>query len=118
VNNAVFIRWFESSRIEYLRLLDIELTSNSIGPILAAVSCNFRLQVKYPDDILIGARITRLGNSSVSMQHEAWSKQQSAIVADGDSTVVMYDYVNQKSSPLDGPTRRAITELQGAIDKV
>ena len=50
VNNAVFIRWFESSRIEYLRLLGIRLTANGIGPILAAVSCNFRLQVKYPDD--------------------------------------------------------------------
>ncbi len=116
VNNAVFVRWFESSRIEYLRLLGISLNTGGVGPILAAVTCNFRCQVTYPDSILIGARVSQIGNSSVGMHHAAWSRQQGKIVADGDSTVVMFDYELQKSSPLDLATRQAITRLQGELD--
>jgi len=32
-----------------------------IGPILAAIACNYRRQLKFPDTVHIGARITRVG---------------------------------------------------------
>ena len=100
VNNAVFIRWFESARIEHMNLIEVELTTEGVGPILAAVSCDFRLQVKYPDTVLSGARIVRIGNSSLKIEHAIFSTAQSAVVAEGDSTVVMFDYEKQKSSPI------------------
>ena len=112
VNNAVFIRWFESARIEYMNLIEVELTVERVGPILAAVSCNFRKQVKYPDTVLSGARITRIGRSSVAIEHAMFSTAQNDVVADGDSTVVLFDYENQKSSPLTDELRAKITGLQ------
>src|SRR5690242_9497211 len=70
VNNTVYFRWFESARIKYLERIDLsEQSSDTLGPILAAVSCNYRRQVKYPDHVVIGARITRLGRSSMSMTY-------------------------------------------------
>ena len=32
-----------------------------IGPILAAITCNYRRPVTYPDTVRCGARISRLG---------------------------------------------------------
>ena len=112
VNNTVFLRWFESARIRYLNLIDVPLTSEGVGPILAAVNCNFRRQVKYPDTIISGAKITRIGRTSVAIEHSVFSTAQSEIVADGDSTVVMFDYIRQESSPVSDTIRQAIAGLQ------
>lgn len=115
VNNAVFIRWLEAARIRYMTLLDVELTTQGVGPILAAVCCNFRLQVRYPDTIVSGARITKIGRSSLTIEHAVWSSAQSAVAADGDSTVVMFDYGQQKSSTIGDEVRSKIEELQPEI---
>ena len=115
VNNAVFIRWFESARIEYMNLINVALTTDGIGPILAAVSCNFRLQVKYPDTVLSGARIIRIGRSSVGIEHAMFSNAQGDVAADGDSTVVMFDYENQNSSPLSDEVKAAIAKAQPGL---
>ena len=113
VNNMHFIRWFESARIAYLIRCDVEIAAEGVGPILAAVSCNYRKQVKFPDTLVVGAKVTRIGRSSLTLEHALWSTTQSAIVADGDSTVVMFDYENQKSSPVDDILRKKIEEVEG-----
>ncbi len=113
INNMHFIRWFESARIKYLSQCGVVMTTEGIGPILAAVSCNYRLQVKYPDTILVGARVIRIGRSSIGIEHQLWSENHGAVAAEGDSTVVMFDYENQCSSPISDDIRRRIEELEG-----
>ena len=115
INNAVFIRWLEASRIQLMSKLGVELTTHGVGPILAAVSCNFRLQVKFPDTVISGARITRMGRSSMGIEHAVWSKTQGAVAADGDSTVVLFDYDQQQSSPLSESLRALIAEWHPAL---
>lgn len=113
INNMHFIRWFESSRIAYLIHCGVNITADGVGPILAAVSCNYRKQVKYPDTLVVGSKVTRIGRSSMTLEHVLWSNQQNAIVADGDSTVVMFDYDNQKSSPISDELKKRIEEVEG-----
>ena len=113
INNMYFIRWFESARIAYLAKCGVELTTDGVGPILAAVKCNFRRQVKYPATVIVGSRITRIGRSSMSMEHAMWNKATGELVADGDSTVVMFDYQNQKSAEVSVNTRQRIESLEG-----
>jgi acyl-CoA thioester hydrolase len=112
INNMHFIRWFESARIAYMSQCGVQLTTQGVGPILAAVNCNYRLQVKYPDTIVVGARVTRLGRSSIQIEHQLWSVSHQAVAADGDSTVVMFDYENQASSPLTDELRETIRKLE------
>ncbi len=113
VNNIHFFRWFETGRIEYLARLGMAITSEGIGPILAAINCNYRRQIKWPDDILIGTRVTRIGNSSITVAHAIWSNRNKAIAADGDSTVVYFDYNRQRPHPVPDELRRLVAELEG-----
>lgn len=113
INNMHFIRWFESARIKYLEQCGARLTTDGVGPILAAVSCNYRLQVKYPDTITVGARVTRIGRSSIGIEHQLWSETHGAVAAEGDSTVVMFDYENQCSSPISDEIKQRIEQLEG-----
>ena len=115
VNNAVYFRWFESSRIEYLDRIGLSyfMEQERIGPILAAIGCNYRRQLTFPDTVEIGSRITRIGRSSLTMTHGLWSQRQQAIVADGDSTIVVFHYDNQRSVPVPDKAREAIEKLEG-----
>jgi len=112
VNNVLYFRWFESARIAYLEQIGLKdlYHTHGVGPILAAISCNYRRQLQYPDTVEVGARIGRIGRSSMEMEHVLLSTAERAVVADGTSTIVTFDYRAQKPVPVP-PDIRAKIEL-------
>ncbi|MFI5459118.1 MAG: acyl-CoA thioesterase [Isosphaerales bacterium] len=115
VNNTVPFRWFESARIAYSRrigLFDL-FQAERIGPILAATSCNYRRQVTFPDTVQVGIRVVRIGRSSLGMEQSVVSLDQGAVVAEGASTTVVFDYRANQSRPIPASIRSAIETLEG-----
>jgi acyl-CoA thioester hydrolase len=114
VNNTVYLRWAESSRIEYLIRIGLwqRLDTERIGPIIASVSCNYRRPVTYPDTVHAGARITAVGNSSFRMEHVIVSAGLNVVVADLDSTLVLLDYATNKPLRVPDEMREAIRTLE------
>jgi acyl-CoA thioester hydrolase len=115
VNNTVYFRWFETARIEYMHRVNFDdwLPNKGIGPILAAIRCQYRRPIVYPDQVLIGTRITRLGRSSIDMEHRLWSEAQQLVAAEGDSTIVVYDYRQSLPTPIPPEVRHAIEQIEG-----
>lgn len=115
VNNTVYLRWFESARIAYGSRIDLAESGDGkkIAPILAAIACSYRRQLKFPDTVHVGARISRLGRSSLTMEHRIVSESLRAIAAEGDSTLVAFDYGAQKSVPISAELRARIEQLEG-----
>jgi acyl-CoA thioester hydrolase len=115
VNNVIYFRWAESTRIEYLARTGVWDGSAiaTMGPIVAAISCDFRMPLTYPDTVHAGARITALGNSSFKMAHRIVSANRAMVAADLDSTLVWFDYRAGKPLPLPLEVRKAIEELEG-----
>ena len=112
VNNTHFLRWFESARIAYLIQCGLTMTNKGISPILAAIQCDYLRQVKCPDTVTIGATVEKIGNASLVMVHKVWSEAQHEVVAQGTSTVVIFDYVSQKPVRVPDPIRDAIERLE------
>ena len=115
VNNTVYLRWAESSRIEYLRRAGAwhGSASAAAGPIVAAISCDFRVPLTYPDTVYAGASVTAMGNSSFKMAHRIVSGKRGVVAADVDSTLVWLDYRAGKPLPLPPEVRKAIEKLEG-----
>jgi acyl-CoA thioester hydrolase len=115
VNNTVYFRWFESGRIAYLERIDLahRISDEDLGPILAAINCNYRRQVKYPDTVRIGTRVAKIGRTSITIEHEIWSEAHQAIAADGHSTVVVFDYGTNRPQPVPESMRAAISAIEG-----
>ena len=120
VNNIVYFRWFESARIAYLERIGLGDkhagaldAGENVGPILAAIGCNYRRQIKYPDTVIAGARITRIGRSSFTMSHVVWSGTHQAVAADGESTVVVFDYTANQPKRVPDEFRVLIEKLEG-----
>jgi acyl-CoA thioester hydrolase len=114
VNNVVYFRWFESGRIAYLQRIGLtkHLTGEPIGPILAAASCDYRRAIVFPDTVRVGVRATRIGRTSIGLEHRIVSVRQRALAAEGTSTIVVYDYSVQRPHPVSEEVRNAVEELQ------
>ena len=114
VNNTVPIRWFESSRIAYLERVGLSemMAGEGIGPILAAVHCNYRKQIKYPDTVHIGARVGNIKRSSFTIDHAVVSEQGAWICVEGQSTVVVFDYNAQRPVRVPDGIRDAVANLE------
>jgi acyl-CoA thioester hydrolase len=114
VNNVLHFRWFESARIAYLEQIGLKdlYHKERVGPILAAINCNYRRQLQYPDVVQVGARITRIGRTSMQMEHVLFSTAQRSVVADGSSTIVTFDYKAQKPTPVPAEIRAKIEQVE------
>jgi acyl-CoA thioester hydrolase len=116
VNNVVYFRYFENSRLEYFRRLDwftLE-KETGIGPILATTQARFRRALTYPDTIAIGARLKEIGHDRFSLAHRIISRSQGQIVTEGEGTIVTYDHPRQQKVPMPDELRRRITQLESA----
>jgi len=115
VNHAVYFRWYETARIAYAErvgLMDLH-KNQGIGSILASVTCDYRRQLRYPDEVFSAVRVIRIGRTSLTMEHKLVSREQGAIAAEGRATLVVFDYRNNKPRLVPDPARRAIEELEG-----
>jgi acyl-CoA thioester hydrolase len=115
VNNVVYFRWFESARIAFFRRIGLlaQWDDQQRGPILAASSCDYRRSIVFPDAVRVGIRATRIGRSSIGLEHRIVSEAQQSLAAEGTSTTVFYDYSAGRPHPVPEDVRRAIEELEG-----
>jgi acyl-CoA thioester hydrolase len=115
VNHVTYFRWYESARIAYflkIGLMDMH-KAERIGPIIASVSNDYRRQITYPDTVHIGVRITRIGRSSLGMEHKIVSRNDLQVSAEGTSTLVVFDYQANRSHAVPARIRHAIELLEG-----
>ena len=116
VNNTVPVSWFETARMVYLERSGMAalMQASGVGPILAEVSCDFRLQLHYPDTVHVGVRISRLGGSSFGMEHAVYSVGQQAIAVDGSSTLVVFNYQTNRPQRISDDLRAAAERVDAA----
>ena len=102
VNNTLYFRYFESSRISLFRSLNLyeEPTDVKIGPILSFQSCNYKAPLTYPDRIYVGAKIDTIEGSKITIKHSIVSKKQKRLVSEGEAHIIWYDYENQKRASI------------------
>jgi len=103
VNNVVHFRWMESARIEYFGRAGLGhmMSNQGQGPILASIKCDYRRQLAFPDTILISASITDIGRTSLKMAHLLYSTAQKAVAGQGESVIVIFDYLDPKHEKYD-----------------
>jgi acyl-CoA thioester hydrolase len=115
VNNAAYLRYFESAHVEYFRRLDWFTfeRETSVGPILASTQVRFRRPLTYPDTISVAARVPSLEDHGFTFAQVIFSHALSAIVADGQGNVVAYHYSRLEKVRLPEEIRRRIAVLEG-----
>lgn len=115
VNNTIYLRYFESARIDYFNHVGLiaHRTNEGIGPILHSVYCRFRIPVTFPDTVTVGVRVRNMQSDRFDMEAIMVSHQHEKICAEGTCTVVSYDYKRACKAPIPDVLRQRMLELEG-----
>ena len=115
INNLACLRWAETARVEYLQRISmwVELPPSGAGPILASMRCDYRAQLSYPETVYVGTRVSRIGTSSLRMEHRVVSRNEDVVAAEIDSTIVLLDYARKRPVPIPAEIRMLVSELEG-----
>ena len=114
VNNANYLRWFESARIAYFEKIAVSVGASDASPwvpILGRATVDFRKPVTYPDQVTVEATITKFGTTSFTMGYRAVSASL-GLAAEGEAVVVLIDPSTGQKTPLPEALKRAVEQLE------
>jgi acyl-CoA thioester hydrolase len=113
INNVVFYSFFDTAVNRWLisvGALDIA-ASEAIG-LVVETTCSYRKPVSYPQDIVVGIRLARLGNSSVSYDLAVFGSGDAEAAAEGQFTHVYVARNTGRPVPVPAALRAALEALR------
>ena len=92
VNNAVYLSYLESSRVDYLRELLGAKKIEELGVIIARIEIDYKSPAFHHETMRVGCRVYEIGGSSIKMDYRIEDKSTGRLVALAKSVLVTYDY--------------------------
>jgi acyl-CoA thioester hydrolase len=113
VNHARYFTWFESARVALFAKIGIRVERPSdVGPIIAMASCDFIRPVVFPATLVAGARVLKVGRTSITMEYAVWPEPEpERPCARGASVAVLVDYRTMQKVDVPPAVRASIAEL-------
>lgn len=112
VNNVVYYSYFDTVVNRYLieqGVLD-PAAGDTIGLVIET-QCNYFGSLSFPDTVVAGLRVARLGNTSVRYEVGLFRNHETVAAAQGHFVHVYVDRQSRRPVPLPGPLRRALMPL-------
>ena len=98
VNNAVFLTYIEDARIMYFKRWNVIEKKRSL--IVASIKIDYLRQIVHPSDLIVGQKISRIGNSSFDIQSAIFPHNDPKPAANSVVSCVCFDYQQNKSVPV------------------
>ena len=99
VNNAMYFRYFENVRINYFDATGVNeyMSANKVGPILGSTECKFLAPLTYPENIIIGTKVSAIREKRFTMLYAVYSEEKEKIVAQGSGEIIYFHYGENRS---------------------
>lgn len=113
VNNTVYLKYFESARIEYFARIPAigGFTSKEAIPVVATISCSFKKPVVFPDTLEMQVKVSKMGAASMEMTCDMVSSKV-GLAAQAACTIVMINPVKGGSVRIPADWRAAIEAFE------
>ena len=101
VNNAMYFKYMEHARVDWFSQIGFLLLPNGQGPVIANAFCNFKRQLKYPDNVLLKMYVSDPARATF----DTWTTMErvsepGVLCAAGGATVIWIDTARQKAASL------------------
>lgn len=110
-HHTVALVYFEEARAAYWREVAGRPGLADIDYILGGVEARYHAPIRFPARLAVLLRVSRLGDSSFTMEYELRSAA-GELLAGGRTEQVMYDYVAGRSKPIPPEVRRRIEAFE------
>ncbi|MBU2885924.1 acyl-CoA thioesterase [Gilvimarinus agarilyticus] len=100
VNNVIYLRYFETARIAYLRHVAATgvLDMTRVLPVLSETQCRYLRPVRFPDTLLVGCTVTEVHEHGITQDYEIFSTEQGKVVSTGIAKIVLLDKQSQRKA--------------------
>ncbi len=115
VFHGCFYTYFDVARMDYLRnlrLLDSFRTGESKN-LVAHASADFRSPARFDDVLVVHARVSAIGNTSLTFGFQVTNKHDARRVAEGKTVHVMIDPQTWRPVRVPDDFRQAIQAFEG-----
>ena len=100
VNNAVYFRYMEQARVEWLERVGYRCNAHQEAPVIINASCTFLVPLSYPGVVEVRMFAGHAGRSSVPTYYELRLQGNDALYAEGAAKVVWMNPATGKSAAL------------------
>ena len=117
VHNAVYLHWFELARMALLRsFIPQGHDWKKQGLILARNEVDYRLPVHLHDQVEVECWSSAIGNKSFDLSYAVRrvNSDRPAVVAEGRSVLVCFDYAEGRTVEIVADWRKALAALSAA----
>jgi acyl-CoA thioester hydrolase len=113
VNNAVFFTLFEEGRKAFLERVFHIVNPADYPFILARLSCDYLKPVRLEDSIAVHVWIGEVGKKSFIFKYNIVDRHEDeSIYAAGESTMVLFDYKENKTVPISSEILEKLEEYR------
>jgi len=116
LNNAKYLTYFETARINYFVHLGLFTPGHSfmdIGVIMADARVTFHAPVQYGTPVKVGVHTSKIGNKSMTVDQNIVNTETDEVLATGRVILVAFDYHGNETLPVPDVMRDAILKFEG-----
>ena len=109
LNNVVFLRYFETTRINYLNSLLEQhdpVDRDGFGFIFASCHIDYRSPAQFDEEVAIRVRPGDIGTKSLKLEFDMRVGER--LIADGYGVLVGYDYEGERTAVLPDALRERL----------
>ena len=111
VNNATYLRYMETARIDWFRSIGCVPDAQGEGPVIVNAFCNFYRQFEYPDEVVLKMYVSDPGRTTF----ESWATMEKVaepgvVCAAGGATTIWVNFPQQKAVGLPDWIRAIVSD--------
>ena len=95
INNATYLSYIEDARLELMHRWGITQDGKSV--IVASVKIDYYKQVLHPTELIIGQRVSRIGNKSFDITSIVFNNDTKETICKSVITIVCFDFAENKT---------------------
>jgi len=112
MNNAVYYSVFENVVMTWLEVENsFNVDNETVRCFTVENGCQYHDAVRYPDDLLCGLRISKIGNSSVRYELGIFKQDSETVCATGFIVDVFVDATTERPVSIPDEFRQAMESL-------
>ena len=113
VNNITFLKYVQSSRVNYWEQIDLTGLYNNEkkGPMLVSTSIQYLKPLYYPGNVTVQARVEFIKNTSFGIHHQIID-DNNEVAAEAHDVAVIFDFNINSKIPFPDSLRQKIEEIE------
>jgi len=108
INNTMLPIWFEDARTPLFKYFTPDLDPKKWRLIIAKIDVEFLAEMFYGHEVEIRTYLGKIGNSSMTVCHEAWQKGK--MTAKGTAIMIHFDHQEKQSKPIPDDIREELNK--------